>query len=660
MRRIILSMAFWSLCLHVMAQKTTAKDYWHLNNQGGITWTFDNRYHNDHIEMSGKRMSVVLRYGIQNGGFVCNRGMVWPLLRTVPDDTHASLQRHIEWSPIQAINVRQRSIDHSKVRSITLEDGIMTVVSDMQGMLVKHEITPSTELPSLIEKISLKNISKGKIRLVIDDLHPTMLTNKAEGTYGSYLIEMQIKGAGKFILQPGDSVSFSSCLTAHLASQSAQDWDVDDELQKRKELVRGIQDNLILVTPNDTLNRMFAFAKTRTLESIFQTKGGPMHSPDGEAYYAGIWANDQAEYAFPFFPFTGYAYGNEAAVNDYLMFAHYINKEYKHIQASIICEGTDHWSVAGDRGDAAMIGYGAARYALASGKKETAQKLWSLVEWCLEYCKRQLNEQGVVKSKSDELEGRFPSGPANLCTSSLYYDALVSASYLAKELGLGKAKATSYLQQSIALRKAIDSYFHANLHGYDTYQYYEGNDKLRAWICMPLAVGITERAKGTIDALFSPRLWTENGLLTQEGDRTFWDRSTLYALRGALMAGETERTLNFLKSYSHTRLLGNHVPYAIEAWPEGSQRHLAAESSLYARIYTEGLFGIRPTGLKTFTVSPRLPKNWNEMELKNICICNSRFDLKVQRTGNKTKVSLIRNGKVLSSKVGTEQLSFKI
>lgn len=659
MRKFIISIALLgALCQGGWAQQ--AKDYWHLNAQDGITWTFDNRGHYDHIEMSGRRMSVVLRYGIQSGGFVCNRGMVWPLLRTVPNDTHASLQRRIDWNPMQAVNIRQRSIDHSRVRDITIQDGIMTVTSDMHDMLVTHIITPSTDLPSLFEHITLRNTSNHKINLVIDDMHPTLLTNSADGVQGSYLIEMLIKGTGKYILQPGDSASFSSCLTAHLPNEKVAEWDVMKEIEKRKELIKSIQKNLVLVTPNDTLNRMFAFAKNRTLESIFQTQGGPMHSPGGEAYYAGIWANDQAEYAFPFFPFTGYDYGNEAAINDYMMFARFINKDNKHIPASIISEGLDHWSVAGDRGDAAMIAYGASRYALASGKKEVAKQLWPLIEWCLEYCKRQLNEQGVVKSKSDELEGRFPSGSANLCTSSLYYDALVSASYLAKELGLGKAKSMSYHQQSINLRKAIDGYFHANMEGFDTYQYYQGNDKLRAWICMPLAVGINERAKGTIDALFSPRLWTENGLLTQEGDKTFWDRSTLYALRGALMAGETERTMSFLKKYSHTRLLGNHVPYAIEAWPEGSQRHLAAESSLYARIYTEGLFGIRPTGLKSFTVSPRLPKEWNEMELKNICICNTKFDLKVQRVGSKTKVSLIRNGKVIASKCGTEQLTFKL
>ena len=70
----------------------------------------------------------------------------------------------------------------------------------------------------------------------------------------------------------------------------------------------------------------------------------------------------------------------------------------------------DIWNGAGDRGDAAMIAYGAARYVLARGDKHEAEELWPLIEWCLEYCRRQLNEGGVVASDSDELEGRFPSG----------------------------------------------------------------------------------------------------------------------------------------------------------------------------------------------------------------------------------------------------------
>ena len=74
--------------------------------------------------------------------------------------------------------------------------------------------------------------------------------------------------------------------------------------------------------------------------------------------------------------------------------------------------------------------------------------------------------------------------------------------------------------------------------------------------------------------------------------------------------------MDYLCRYSRTRLLGEHVPYAVEAWPEGGQRHLSAESALYARIITEGLFGIRPVGLSAFELTPRLPQGWDSMALR--------------------------------------------
>ena len=58
----------------------------------------------------------------------------------------------------------------------------------------------------------------------------------------------------------------------------------------------------------------------------------------------------------------------------------------------------------------------------------------------------------------DELEGRFPAGDANLSTSSLYYDALISAAYLGKELNKPTAQLTTYQKQAIKLRNNIEKF----------------------------------------------------------------------------------------------------------------------------------------------------------------------------------------------------------
>src|SRR6185295_12269274 len=120
------------------------------------------------------------------------------------------------------------------------------------------------------------------------------------------------------------------------------------------------------------------------------------------------------------------------------------------------------------------------------------------------------------------------------------------------------ADAAEYDRRADALERAIERHFGATVEGFETYRYYDGNQTLRAWICLPLCFGTTRRAKGTVAALFSPRLWTPDGLATEAGDKVFWDRSTLYALRGVFFAGETETALRYLTSYARRRLLGDH------------------------------------------------------------------------------------------------------
>ena len=86
----------------------TAADFWKIDSCGNsITWTIrSGQAHDDHIEMSGRQVSVVLRYGVdESGRFHLNKSMVWPMLRTVPNNTHASLMRRFEWDPIALLTV---------------------------------------------------------------------------------------------------------------------------------------------------------------------------------------------------------------------------------------------------------------------------------------------------------------------------------------------------------------------------------------------------------------------------------------------------------------------------------------------------------------------------------------------------------------------------
>ncbi|MGS0675839.1 hypothetical protein [Shewanella sp. 125m-1] len=612
----------------------TLTDRWQLTDNG-LVWDVQDS-HEDHIEMSGEQTSAIIYYGSDvNGNLSLTRKLVWPMLRTIPNDTHASLIHDFPLSVSPSITVNEQSITQEKLKQARIDGRLSLTSLIAEGVELTRILSPSTTQPVIVEALTFGNTSNESVKLSIGELDYRVETPAESGVYGRYRIEAASDKSGVFELAAGETLTVYLEFKATKAGQN-REFDAARELELRQDYVTSLNNNLQLVTPDENINKMFEFAKIRSAESIFRTKGGLMHAPGGGRYYAAIWANDQAEYINPFFPFLGNAVGNESAINSFEHFARFMNDDGKAIPSSIIAEGDDIWNGAGDRGDCAMIAYGASRFALAYGDEEQARALLPLIDWCIDFSYGKQTSEGVIASDSDELEGRFPAGDVNLSTNMLTYGALISSSYLNEELGR-TAIATDYQLRAKKLAQDIETYFGANVQGFDTYQYYQGNDKLRAWIALPFSFGIFDRKDQTLAAVLSEQLWSEDGIYSEAGNKTFWDRATLYAFRGIFAAQETDTAMRYFKYYSRKRLLGEHVPYAVEAWPEGDQRHLSAESALYARVVTEGIFGIEPTGFKRFDVAPYLPSGWNNMCLKHIRAFESNFDVCVSRVQDADK-----------------------
>ena len=127
-------------------------------------------------------------------------------------------------------------------------------------------------------------------------------TDEKMGVEGSYTIETGILNSGIYTLEQGEELHFDTYIQAYSKNQTAVIPDVQQELDSRLSFIQQMWSNLVFESPDETINKMFAFAKIRASESIYRTSGGLMHGPGGESYYAAIWANDQAEYIGPFFP----------------------------------------------------------------------------------------------------------------------------------------------------------------------------------------------------------------------------------------------------------------------------------------------------------------------------------------------------------------------
>ncbi len=142
-------------------------------------------------------------------------------------------------------------------------------------------------------------------------------------------------------------------------------------------------------------------------------------------------------------------------------------------------------------------------------------------------------------------------------------------------------------------------------------------------------MGITNRAKDTLKSI-DEKLWVNGSCRSTEGEKILWDRSALYYIMALFRAGEQEKAWTKLKEYSETRLLGDHVPYAVEAYPEGGMRHLSAESGLYCRVFTDGLLNIS-FNEKGYTVNGNLPNEIKAVTVKNIYLNGKAEEIYVKR-----------------------------
>jgi len=636
--------------------QTTDQKRWQITSPTSIQWNIENDQnlpHSDNIEMAGKRVAGIISYAVDtNRMLTLNRQIIYPQLHPFIKETdpdwyvyRAYLQDTYDEQFLPKLYIKGKEFVPEELKSVEI-DGILKFVHEASesGIILERTLYPHTSKAVFQEHWLLTNSTQSTINITIGN---TFFQEGIHGQNGLMRKTVSATTRDKIKLTAGASFELTTNFSANQGAALLIE-DQETVLNNRKKILSTLSNSLILETPNQTLNTLFNFAKIRASESIFDSELGLIHSPGGGRYYVGIWANDQAEYVSPFFPYLGYETGNESALNCYRAFAKEINEDYEKIRYAFEIEGTVPPFLL-DRGDAAMIAYGASQFVLAYGKEETAKELWPLIKWCLEYCNRQLNSEGIVQSESDEMEGRIETGTANLSTSALYYGALNLATDLANSLGQPTKIANKYQAQATTLKIAIENYFGATVEGLETYKYYKEHQYLRHWICLPLVVGIFDRKEATIEALFD-RLWSENGGVHVEKNseneaisKIFWDRGTLYAMRGTFLAGATEKSLKRLVEYSEKRLLGERVPYPVEAFPEGSMAHLSAESGLYCRIFTEGIFGIVPKSFKSFEMTPRLPESWNEMSLKNVKAFGHDFDIFIKRTGEVIALAIFNN-----------------
>ncbi len=594
----------------------------------GIRWDVKKgQVHTDDVEMSSFGVSFTVKYGCDAYGKpVFGRTCAFPSLRTIPNNTHGTLKAVYEGDDAP-MPMENGNICNEKALSFSY-DGILTAVTKTKSLRITRSFYPAYEKKAGIERITVENISDAAVEFSLS-LGNDKKLGEVKGCKGIYHIRVLHNAFAKLI-RPKEKYTFGIYYCAEIVGRELPFVEQDREYRLRRNRVKKLMYSVRIESGNEKLDRMFAFAALRAGDSIFHTLTGDYHSPGGGPYYAATWCNDQVEYVGPWAAVTGDETQINAAVNAYVGYTNFMSDSYTRIPCSIISEGLDIWEGAKDRGDAAMYMYGASLFLLSVGKCRDMDKIWKGVKWCAEYCRRNTTSEGVIRSDTDELENRIPTdGYANLSTSCLCLGGLKAASAYASRNGESDY-AAELTKRASELEKSIERYYGAELHGFSTYRYSKGFDTLRSWICLPLVMGISNRTKGTVDALMSDFLWNGSGTLSCElGNENScgatWDRSTLYTFRGVMIAGETDRIWDKFLSYVDSRLLGERVPYAVEAYPENNMRHLSGESALFCRAVLEGLLGMHFDENGDVAFAPHLPSGMRSIKISGLKICGKEI-----------------------------------
>lgn len=289
-----------------------------------------------------------------------------------------------------------------------------------------------------------------------------------------------------------------------------------------------------------------------------------------------------------------------------------------------------------DRGDAGCYAWGASLYALTV--PSAAPVLTPSITWALQHITARMTESpdGILITASDEMEGRFDTGEANLAANATALAALRSAAVLAGSVGRSIASA-GLRAKARELEDAIEDYFGTKNVWSGGYRYFAGCRKMRGWSALPAAAGIVSpRAARAVGLLLAKHgtMWTPEGVRVEAARHDSWDRQTLVALRtafridnlrGLIDVGLADVAMDRLREFTTTRMFGEHVPYCVEENYEGCQ--LAGESALYARVWLEGVFGITVVGRRKVSIAPRLPKGWRRMALRRLFGCGAVFDV---------------------------------
>jgi hypothetical protein len=144
---------------------------------GGIRWNVseDTRLpHADHVEMSGRKVSVIARYAVDaERNLSLTRDVIWPALRLTEGDVRGYLRRQYadDFSPTFAVD--GQTMHSGSLDSVTISGGVLRFVfKPLTDLEITRTLFPSRTHSVVLENWTVTNSGEAPIQIMASFRRP--------------------------------------------------------------------------------------------------------------------------------------------------------------------------------------------------------------------------------------------------------------------------------------------------------------------------------------------------------------------------------------------------------------------------------------------------------------------------------------------------------
>ena len=237
-RRTLVGVAWLLAAAHALLPAARAQTRWRLDADGRISWAVEQgKAHQDHIEMSGRRVSVIVTYGVdERGKLFLSRYVVFPMLRFAPNKTrdHLALVFGDDATPRVLLN---RALPRGEAVVAVRHRGLMRIESLLgrdKEVALTRTVFPSVDKPLVVEKLTFTNRSDKDVTVEVEETERVVRTSPARGVYGGYVASSRVVEPGERVVKPRESTTFALLISARKTAEPPLNVDAEAEERARR------------------------------------------------------------------------------------------------------------------------------------------------------------------------------------------------------------------------------------------------------------------------------------------------------------------------------------------------------------------------------------------------------------------------------------------